>query len=213
MLHQTQLAPATAELLGDLRPLIERIGSSESLAALAGASDSSQLRQITTPENLRAFLQDYQTRILLPLELPSIQRAFNHAARNELRELLAYDSQLADDPARQNFAEASRHVGQTQLQRLRPLRDLRLVQRYIAAVTQGKARGWHTLVYGITLTVYSLPLRQGLCGYAIQTTRGFIQAAAPSVGLSENAASEMLAELSLAFPAAVDALLIAPVIS
>ncbi len=58
-------------------------------------------------------------------------------------------------------------------------------KRYLAAVESGEAHGWHTLVYGLTLAVYSLPLRQGLLGYAQQTTRGFIQAAARSLELSE----------------------------
>ena len=58
------------------------------------------------------------------------------------------------------------------------MRDQRVVQRYLQAVEGGQANGWHTLVYGLTLAVYSLPLRQGLLGYAHQTTRGFIYSAA-----------------------------------
>jgi len=54
-----------------------------------------------------------------------------------------------------------RRVGQSQLKRFRSLRDHRLVQRYLKAVGEGRAHGWHTLVYGITLSVYSLPLIQG----------------------------------------------------
>ena len=49
----------------------------------------------------------------------------------------------------------------------RPLRDQRLVQRYLTAVEQGEAQGWHTLVYGLTLAVYSLPLRQGTCSISV----------------------------------------------
>ena len=54
-----------------------------------------------------------------------------------------------------------------------PLRDERVVQRYLAAVESGEAHGWHTLVYGLTLVVYSLPLRQGLLGYAHQNHARF----------------------------------------
>ena len=159
MLHQTQLAPATADLLGDLHPLIEQLGSTDGLAALADAATSLPVRPITTAADLQLFLQNYHAKILHALELPAIQRAFHHAARNELRELIVYDRELAAEPLQQNFATASRRVGQAQLQRLRPLRDHRLVQRYLAAVEQGEAQGWHTLVYGLTLSVYSLPLR------------------------------------------------------
>jgi hypothetical protein len=53
------------------------------------------------------------------------------------------------------------------------LRDERLVQRYLSAVEFGQANGWHTVVYGITLAMYSLPLRQGLLHYAQQTLGAF----------------------------------------
>jgi len=39
------------------------------------------------------------------------------------------------------------------------------------------------LVYGITLALYSIPLRQGLLGYGYQTTRGFIYSAAKALQL------------------------------
>jgi urease accessory protein UreF len=206
MLHQTQIAPATADLLGDLQPLIDQLGSADALAALAGDVSALPLRQITAAADLQAFLQNYHVKILQPFELPAIQRAFNHAARNELRELIAYDHQLADEPLLQNFASASKRVGQNQLLRLRPLRDHRLVQRYLTAVENGEAHGWHTLVYGLTLSVYSLPLRQGLCGYARQTTSGFIHAAAKSVTLSKIETAKILDDLSLTIPATVETL-------
>ena len=213
MSHQTQIAQLTAELLGDLHPLIEQLGLLDGLVTLAGAASSLHLRQITTVADLRMFLQNYHAQILRPLELPAIQRAYGHASRNELRELIAFDKQLAGEPILQNFASASRRVGQSQLQRLRPLRDQRLVQRYLTAVEQGEAHGWHTLVYGLTLAVYSLPLRQGLFGYAQQTTRGFIHSAARSLKLSETASLELLNELSANFSAAVEPLLAPSVIS
>jgi len=85
--------------------------------------------------------------------------------------LILLDLLLAGEPQLQDFAAPSRRVGQSQLQKLRPLRDQRMVQRYLQAVDGGQANAWHTLVYGLTLAVYSLPLRQGLLGYAHQTTR------------------------------------------
>lgn len=196
-----------AELLGDLRPLIEQIGSPAMLLALTSAAP---LQHITTPAELRQFLQSYHSQILQPCELPAIQRAFNHAARNELRELIAFDHELSREAILQNFVSASRRVGQMQLQRLRPLRDQRLVQRYLTAVENGEATGWHTLVYGMTLAVYSVPLRQGLVGYARQTTRGFIHSAARSFRLSETESDHLLEELTTSLPAAVDGL-VAPI--
>lgn len=208
MLHQAKIAPETAvELLGDLHPLMEQLGSLDGLVTLADASDSLQVPHIKTLPDFRNFLQNYHARILSPIELPVIQRAFSHAAHNELRELIALDQHLGHEPVLQNFASASRRVGQGQLQRLRPLRDDRLVQRYLAAVDRGEAHGWHTLVYGLTLAVYSLPLRQGLFGYAHQTTRGFIQAASVSLELSRTDSRILFDEFCASLPATIESLL------
>jgi len=205
MLHQTKnTLAAAAELLGDLGPLLEQIGSP---GGRAGALSPLYVRQINHLSELRVFLRNYHANILQPLELPAIQRAFLNAGRNELRELIAFDQELSLKSILQNFASASSRVGQSQLQRLRPLRDQRLVQRYLAAVEQGEAHGWHTLVYGLTLAVYSLPLRQGLFGYAYQTTRGFIQSAAPSLALSETDCHSLFEELCVDLPAGVEILL------
>jgi|SRR5579884_1036735 len=203
MVQQTQTA-AEAELLGDLRPLIEQIGSPEVLMTLAGECRASH---ITNTSELRQFLRSYHTQILRPCELPAIQRAFNHASRNEARELVAFDQELGREAVLRNFVSASRRVGQNQLQRLRPLRDQRLVQRYLMAVEKGEATGWHTLVYGMTLAIYSVPLRQGLFGYARHTTRGFIHSAARSLRLSETDSVDLLEELSAGLPAAVEGLM------
>jgi urease accessory protein UreF len=124
-----------------------------------------------------------------------------------VRELVALDREIATEPVLQHFASASRRVGRCQLQKLRPLRDERVVQRYLQAVEAGAAHGWHTLVYGLTLAVYSLPLRQGLLGYALHTTRGFIHGAARPLRLSTQQNQDLLDGLSSALPGAVDVLL------
>jgi len=208
MHYQTQKAPLEAlELLGDLHPLVEQLGSVDGLVTLAGASESLHLGRIDNLESLRVFLRDYHARILCPVELPAIQSAWNHGARGEVRELVALDKKLATEPILRNFAGASRRVGQGQLQKLRPLRDQRIVQRYLAAVDQGKAHGWHTLVYGLTLAVYSLPLRQGLFGYAHQTTRGFIHSATRSLDFSAAEGREIFERICEPLPAAIEGLL------
>jgi urease accessory protein UreF len=156
-------------------------------------------------------VRNYQSQILLPFELPAIQCAHGHAARYELRELVALDRQLAAEPVLRSFAPASRRVGRYQLQKLRPMRDQRLVQRYLRAVEGGRAHGWHILVYGLTLAIYSLPLRQGLLGYAHQTTRGFIYSAARMLRLSERQCRELFDALCAHLPEAVETLLAQPV--
>ena len=85
-----------------------------------------------------------------------------------------------------------------------------MVQRYLEAVESGQASGWHTLVYGLTLAVYSLPLRQGLLGYAHQTTRGFIYSAARMLNLSEHQCRALFDSLCASLPEAVEGLLAQP---
>lgn len=203
---QPQLGQDAAEWLGDAHPLVEQLGSADGLASLHALADSLAARPVANLPALREFLRAYYERILLPHELPAIQTAFAHARRNEVRELIAFDQQLAREPRLQELAAASRRVGQAQLQKLRPLRDERGVQRYLAAVENHEAHGWHTLVYGLTLAVYSLPLRQGLLGYAQQTTRGFIHAAARSLHFTEADCRALFDELCAPLPVAVEAL-------
>lgn len=207
MWPQPQLAHDPAEWLGGAHPLVEQLGSADGLASLHTLADSLRSQRVTNLTALREFLHSYLRHVLLPHELPAIRNAFYHASRNELRELIAFDRQLANEPGLREFAGASRRVGQAQLQRLRPLHDERMVQRYLAVVERGEAHGWHTLVYGLTLAVYSLPLRQGLLGYAQQTTRGFIQAAARSLPATEAEYREVFDALCALLPAAVDSLI------
>jgi urease accessory protein UreF len=207
MLQKSQkTAAAETELLGDLTPLLAQIGSPDGRVALGDVWRLPDGQQINSLPAFRSFLTEYQTRVLRPLELPAIQRAFTHSQRNELRELIAFDQSLASENALKHFAAASRAVGLARLQRLRPLHDQRMVKRYLAAVEGGSANGWHTTVYGLLLAVYSLPLRPGLVSYAQGATRGFIQSAACSCEFSRVEVETLVSEFSARLPAAVEAL-------
>ena len=153
---------------------------------------------------LRDFLESYQSRVLVPLELPAITRARSHAARGRLRELIALDRELDTQPLLPAFASASRRIGRAQLERLRPLRDERTVQRYLAAVEAGDAAGWHTMVYGMTLAIYSWPLRHGLLTYARQTLSRLAVAEGGPTGLDGPARGEILQACFLRLPAAIE---------
>lgn len=196
-----------ADWLGDWHPLAEQLGSADGLVSLGSVSKLFRWHPVTNLASLRQFLSSYQRQILFPFELPSIEAAHGHATRQETRELVALDQQLAAQMHLRQFAAPSRRVGHCQLLKLRPLRDERLVQRYLSAVETGQAHGWHTLVYGVTLAIYSLPLRQGLLGYAHQTTRGFIYSAARTLRLSELQCRRLFDHVASGFPSAVDALL------
>ncbi|HEY3857070.1 MAG TPA: urease accessory UreF family protein [Verrucomicrobiae bacterium] len=142
---------------------------------------SALLRQIGSPDYFdfsdvsvngspaTRFLESYVTELLIPVELPAIAKACGHALRQEHRELVLQDKSLALTLGSNPMASASRRIGRFQLTRLRPLRDERVVRRYAESVETGNAEGWHTIVYGISMALFSLPLRQGLLHYARET--------------------------------------------
>jgi urease accessory protein UreF len=208
MIAETNLAPRTpGELLGDAHPLLEQLGSAEDLALAASMPGTIGLQRVIDLPSLRHFLDGYREQVLGPVELPSIVAAYHHATRGEARELIALDTGLRGQAAIKPFAVASCRVGQRQLSRLRPMRDQRLVKRYLAAIEAGEALGWHTLVYGVSLAMFSLPLRQGLQNYIEQTVHGFIQSSAKSLQLSEADVTALLLEQAARIPAGIEAAL------
>jgi urease accessory protein UreF len=205
MIAGTKTVPVSpAELVGDAHPLLEQLGSAEDLAMTGSVTAAIQFRRVSDLPSLRHFLDEYREQVLVPVELPVIISAFGLAARGELRELLALDERLARDSVIRPFALSSCRVGQRQLSKLRPMRDQRLVQRYLAAIEAGTARGWHTLVYGVSLAMFSLPLRQGLQNYIEQTTRGFIGSAAKSLQLTESDCDALHMEQATHIPCGIE---------
>jgi urease accessory protein UreF len=214
MLNRAKTASQEAvELLGELHPLMAQLGSADGLVTLSAAASSLRLPRVDSLAALSAFLETYLAQILLPLELPAICRAFHHAHRNEARELIALDRELAGQLLPPELATASRRVGRGQLERLRPLRDERVVQRYLKAAREERACAWHTLVYGLTLALYSLPVRQGLMNYARQTLRGFIQAAARPLRLTKTECQGLLEGLCAGLPRQLEAIVAAGTVS
>lgn len=211
MVKQTSLAlNDAADWLGDWHPLAEQLGSADGLLTLGGISSELRLPPVQDVASLECALRQYHSQIMLPVELPAIQAAHGHVSRNELRELVTLDQELSRDERLKRFAPASRRVGQAQLQKLRPLRDQRIVKRYLHAVDIGLAHGWHTLVYGLTLEIYSLALRQGLMGYAHQVTRGFIYSAARMLRLSERQCRDLFESVCADLPNAIEPLIQPP---
>lgn len=197
----TALSGEANAFTGELRGLLEQLGSTDENFAFTGVFP--ELREVNSIKALEKFLHDYQTQVLIPAELFAIHRAYNHTLRNECRELVALDQQIADDPRLKNFATASKRVGHIHLRRFRPMRE-RLVQRYLAAVDAGNANGWHTLVYGMSIGIYSLPLRQGLNFYAEQVLRGFAFTAALTHRLPKKECDQLWRELSPSCISAVE---------
>lgn len=173
---QTIFLASEAEILsGDFHPLIEQIGSTEGLALVELVNSSLLLDRTHDFAGLKLFLENYRAQLLVPLELPLICQAFAHASRNEFSELIALDQQQTHEPRQEMFFSASKRIGKLQLKRLRPLRDQRGLQRYLRAVDSGQAHAWHTIIYGVTLASFSMPLRQGLLNYSARVLSGFVQ--------------------------------------
>lgn len=191
-----QPVEAAEIFFGDVHPLVDQLGSTEGLVELTTAANALAMDKVNSRESLERFLSAYQMQLLGPVELPVIRRAYEYASQGQSRELIALDRELVNAPMLRQFASASQRVGKGQLRRLKPLRDQRVVQRYLKAVESGEAHGWHTVVYGLTLAMYSLPLRQGLMGYAQQTLRGFIHSASRPLMLAESEVVEIFDDLA-----------------
>ncbi len=185
-------------LQGDVERLSEQLGSAGALSLVTPAA-CEQFARIVTVQQLKDFLVAYRDDRLLAHELPIILRAYQHATRNEALELVALDKSLSNDQQLQSLAAASKHVGRWQLRRLRPLKDVRYVQKYLHALDEGHANGWHTIVFGIVLAVFALPLRQGLVHYGLQTVQSFIHSAAGRLKLTEGECQEILDEIITPF--------------
>jgi urease accessory protein UreF len=209
MTEPATLAEAS-ELLGEYPSLLSALGpggGDESGVAVPGAAWRGRL---DSPAALAGFLARFQAEILVPVEFPAILRAHGHTVRNEGRELIAFDGELSRDARLKDFAEASRRVGRSQIRRLRPVKHSRVVQRYLAASDDGLVHNWHTVVFGLTLGLYSLPLRQGLVHYAEKTLEGFVCAVQLGRGLDVAACDEILGRALAEVPTAVNALIDAP---
>jgi urease accessory protein UreF len=212
VLHQIRFSSAvTTDSPSAVADLLEQLGSMEDLVSITAAGALLQNAPITSVQALAVFIETYLEQVLIPIELPAIYQASFHASQNHCRELVALDRSVADQLTLPQFSAASRQVGQLQLRRLRPIRGDRTLQRYLSAVDQGEATGWHTVVYGITLALYSLPARQGLMHYAYRTMAGFVRAAARSLHLTESDCREIVEDLCADLPQAIESTLARPI--
>jgi urease accessory protein UreF len=192
------------ELLDDFSALLRQMGSTDFFYDLSSPSRTLRADRLDGIAGLGKFLEGHLNCVLVPEELPAIVSACEFAALGQSRELIALDEQLSRHSIPAPFAAASSRIGRIHLERLRPLRGERTVQRYLAAVDEGRCKAWHTVVFGLTLAVYSWPLRQGLMLYARQTLTVLAEAAARSHSMSELACADLLAPLLAKIPRAIE---------
>jgi len=186
-----------ASLRGDLQPLLGQVGAPGGVAGFGALLALGCRGRIETPEALSRFLIEYRDQLLLPVELPAVIRAYQYATQGHWKDLVELDRSLASMGALRPFSAASIRVGQRQLNRLRPLRDHRLLKRYREAIERGEAHGWHSVVFGVSLAVFSLPLRQGLAAYSHNTLAAFLQEGGRPLGLSAAQMEDLDHEVSL----------------
>lgn len=181
--HRTSWTATSSALAGEATALLSQLG--EARLTQVPPAPPTLRGGVHDLASLTHFLRTYRDETLLPLELAWILQAWQHAERFQPRELVALDACVGRHRWIQDLAAASRQVGRSQLRLLKPLRDLRLVQRYQAAVDAGQAQGWHPVVYGVVLSVFSIPVRTGLANYAQQTLDGFLRSSSRSLPIAE----------------------------
>lgn len=202
--QQSMPEGVAARLLGDPHPLTRQLVAPPEAAWGLAAASVLRPGAVRDVPSLRGFLTWYRTELLAPVELPLIRRAFDQVGNYQIRELLELDRALRFEQRFQAFAEASRAVGRAQLWRLLPLRDQRPVRRYWQAVETGQAHGWHVLVYGLVLSIFSLPLRPALLSYCRQTLAGFVDTAGAALSLPRTECAQLWADELALVPPAVD---------
>jgi urease accessory protein UreF len=187
--------------LGDWHPLVRQIAPGEGVVQPSPLGSTQVPQAVTCYASLHAFLKGYKESVLIPFELPAVRQACEHTLRNEMNELLALDRALSNEDWLKPYEQDSRAAGHLHLARLKPLRDQRGIRRYITAVEAGEGNGWHLLVAGAALGLYSLPLRQGLMDYALHTFWNVVGRAASPIGLEPDEAFALVNELSADLPA------------
>ena len=172
----------------DLSMLCHRLGEVVPGRVMA---PSMRFEKVKDTDSFLRFSEQYMRYALIPIELPAIVTASEFASRNALHELYLLDKQLGSEPHMKMFEQASLALGRNQLRKLRGMRDVRLLSRYRSSVLEGDAHGWHMLVYGIVLHLFSIPIRQGLAKYQTQVLLGFAQSACQSLQWSQSEWSEV----------------------
>jgi len=102
---------SASALLGDLHPLLDQLGSAEGLITLSEAVGLLRVPEVRNRETLVNFLNAYKRELLLAIELPCIQKAYNHACGNQTRELVALDRAVGKLAVAPEFASASQRIG------------------------------------------------------------------------------------------------------
>ena len=168
------------------------------------------IESVSDLRGLRSFLDRYEQDILRPIELSAVHSAYWFANRGQFKELMQLDSELSENGALTPFAEVSLAVGREHLQMLKPMYDQRMMQRFRKCVVAGEARGWNPVVFGMFLSIHSVPVREGLLQFGRQIWSGFINSAQEAHGLKSAECSELLSEYLDRLPGSIEEVISQP---
>jgi urease accessory protein UreF len=173
---------------------------------IAGALGTAR---VGTVLELSVLLERYRVTLLEPVELPAVAAAHRHAARGEVLELIALDEALAQSldnkhPEWLQLAHASQRFGADHLKRLQPMRDERVVQRFLDAAREGRAPANHPVVFGLTMAVFSIAPRQGLGDYAQSALEAVVATAAGKLKLTQADRDQLINRSQTRLPEAIE---------
>ncbi len=190
---------------GGLHPYAAQLDVLEGVLCVDALARALGTGRVTTALELSVLLERYRVTLLEPVELTAITTAHRHATRGEAQELIALDEALAGThPEWTHLAPASQRFGTDHLTRLRPLRDERVVQRYLEATRQSRAPANHPVVFGLTMAVFSIAPRQGLTDYAQSALEAVVAAAAGKLKITQKDRTTLINRSQTRLPEAIE---------
>ena len=159
------------------------------------------LAPLQSISDLEGLLERYHTTLLEPIELPTIIRSSRMVARGHTEELIALDQDFGGlHPEWLLLMPASTRMGRDYLNRLRPLQDERVVQRFNESVRYNRSPGHHLTVFGLTMAVFSIARRQGLAEYAQFALEAVVSTAAGKLKITQEERNTILDRFQTRLP-------------
>ena len=190
---------------GGLHPYAAQLDALEGVLCVDSISRALGTARVGTVLELSVLLERYRVTLLEPVELAAVAAAHRHAARGEVLELIALDESFAGThPEWLQLAPASQRFGTNHLKRLQPLRDERVVQRFLNATREGRAPANHPVVFGLTMAVFSIAPRQGLADYAQSALEAVVATAAGKLKLTQADRDQLINRSQIRLPEAID---------
>jgi len=190
---------------GGQHPYAAQLDALEGVLCVDSIARALGTARAQTTLELSVLLERYRVTLLEPVELHAVAAAHRHAARGEALELIALDEALAGThPEWLQLAPASQRFGTDHLKRLQPLRDERVVQRFLDAAREGRAPANHPVVFGLTMAVFSIAPRQGLADYAQSALESVVATAAGKLKLTQADRNDLINRSQTRLPEAIE---------